>query len=304
MRRAAAWGVVLTLVCTGPVAVHGWGFTAHKHIAGRMIALLPPELRPLFEARQAFIVEHTVDPDLWRNVGWEDEPPNHFVDLDAEPYGAFPFDALPRDYDRAVEKFGKEVVQREGTLPWRTAEFYGKLQREFQSLTRPVPSQYALDNIVLYAAVLTHYVSDAFVPLHAVKNYDGQLTGQPGAHSRFESDLFERYVGELRQQPTAIAPVSDPRAAVFQILLDSYQLSAPMLAADKKAAEGREFYDDAFYEAFKRDGLPVVDRRVAEATAATAAFITGAWERAGKPAVPVTLTRMPRRVTRPPAPRP
>ena len=58
------------------------GFEAHKFIAERMIALLPPELRPLFEKRSAFIVERAIDPDLWRNVGWEEEPPNHFLDLD------------------------------------------------------------------------------------------------------------------------------------------------------------------------------------------------------------------------------
>ena len=99
-----------------------------------MIGLLPPELTPLFEARRSFIVERAVDPDLWRNVGWEAEPPNHFLDLDAEQYGTYPFDALPREYDLAVQKFGREAVDREGTLPWRTAEFYGRLQRAFESL--------------------------------------------------------------------------------------------------------------------------------------------------------------------------
>ena len=59
-----------------------WGFEAHKFIADRMIALLPAELKPLFEKRRAFIVERAIDPDLWRNVGWEEEPPNHFLDFD------------------------------------------------------------------------------------------------------------------------------------------------------------------------------------------------------------------------------
>ena len=294
--------VVLALVCAVPAPLRGWGFDAHKHVAGRMIALLPAEIRPLFEARRAFIVERSVDPDLWRNVGWDDEPPNHFLDLDAEHYGAYPFDALPREYDKAVEKFGREAVHREGTLPWRVAEFYGKLEREFAALKRPQPSQYTLDNIALFSAVLAHYVSDGHVPLHAVKNYDGQLTGQPGAHGRFESDLFERHAGRLTVVPAPKPPVLDPRAAMFQILLDSQRLAGPMLEADRTAAAGREFYDDAFYAAFGRTALPVLDQRVADATAATAAFITGAWERAGKPAVPVTLTRGPRRVPKPSTP--
>lgn len=302
MRVIAPWTVALALVCGLPASLSGWGFDAHKHVADRMIALLPVEIRPVFAARRAFIVERSVDPDLWRNVGWEAEPPNHFLDFDAEQYGAYPFDALPREYDKAVEKFGKEAVDREGTLPWRVAEFYGKLEREFASLKRPVPSPYTLDNIALYAAVLAHYVSDGHVPLHAVKNYDGQLTGQAGAHSRFESDLFERYRGQLTATPTPKPPVADPRAAMFQILLDSNRLAARVLAADRAAAQGREYYDDAFFEAFRKDALPVLDQRVAESIAATAAFITGAWERAGKPAVPVTFARQPRRVPKPAVP--
>ena len=175
-----------------PSPAGAWGFEAHKFIADRMIALLPPELKPLFEKRRDFIVERAIDPDLWRNVGWEEEPPNHFLDFDFEAFGPYPFTALPREYDAAVQKFGKAVITEQGTLPWRTAEFYGRLQREFASLKRqPVPG-YAVDNIVLYSAILAHYVADGHVPLHGVVNYDGQLTGQQGLHSRWEAELFER----------------------------------------------------------------------------------------------------------------
>lgn len=299
MRRTSAAFLVVTLAVALAPRAGAWGFPAHKHIADRMIALLPAEIRPLYESRRAFIVERSVDPDLWRNVGWEDEPPNHFLDMDADQYGAYPFTALPREYDQAVQKFGVEAVRREGLLPWRVAEFYGRLQRAFASLSRPAPSPYALDDIALFSAVLCHYVADGHVPLHAVKNYDGQLTNQPGAHARFESDLFERYTAELRAVPTPRPPVTDPRGEMFRILLESNRLAGPMLAADKAATAGREYYDDGFYAAFKVTALPIVDQRVAEAIAATAAFIAGAWETAGKPAVPVTMSRPPRRVPPP-----
>lgn len=302
--RALPLPLALVLVLLGlPAGLGAWGFPAHKHIADRMIALLPAELRPLFEARRAFIIERTVDPDLWRNVGWEAEPPHHFLDLDAEPYGAYPFEALPREYDQAVEKFGQDVVHREGTLPWRVAEFSGRLERAFASLKRPVPSPYALDDIALFSAVLTHYVSDGHVPLHAVKNYDGQLTGQPGAHSRFESELFERYTPQLAVVPAPRLPVTNARNEMFRILLESNRLAERVLAADRAAAKGREYYDDAFFAAFRADALPIVDQRVADAIAASAAFITGAWEKAGRPAVPLTITRPPRRVPAPAPPK-
>ncbi|MGD9904371.1 MAG: hypothetical protein AB7U83_12975 [Vicinamibacterales bacterium] len=303
MRRALP--VVLlaaAALAAAPLRVAAWGFPAHRHVADRMIELLPEALRPLYEARRAFIVDRSIDPDLWRNVGWEDEPPNHFLDLDFEAYGRYPFEALPREYDQAVQKFGRAVVHEQGLLPWRTAEFHGRLQRAFASLSRPSPSPYVLDDIALFSAVLCHYVSDGHVPLHAVKNYDGLLTGQPGAHSRFEAELFERFAGELRVVPTPQPPVTDPRGEMFRILLASQRLADPVLAADRAAAAGRDYYDDAFFAAFKSQALPILDQRVADAVAATAAFITGAWEQAGKPAVPTRLTRSPRRVPKPSPP--
>ena len=241
MRRAlpplVLAAVVAAVVAAVPVGVGAWGFPAHRHIADRMIALLPAELRPLFEARRAFIVERVVDPDLWRNVGWDEEPPNHFLDLDS--FGTYPFEALPREYDQAVQKFGRGEVHEQGLLPWRTAEFYGRLERAFASLSGPSPSPYVLDDIVLFSAILCHYVSDGHVPLHAVANYDGQATGQSGAHSRFESELFERFTSELTLTPVPAPPVTDPRGEMFRILLDSNRLAERVLAADRAAEIGR-----------------------------------------------------------------
>jgi hypothetical protein len=291
--------VLLATIIVLPSSVSAWGFEAHKFIAERMIALLPPELRPLFEQRKAFIIERSIDPDLWRNVGWEEEPPNHFLDFDHEAYGPYPFAGLPRDYSAAIQKFGKELVDEQGLLPWRTAEFFGRLQREFESLKRPSPPGYAADNIVLYAAVLTHYVSDGHVPLHAVVNYDGQLTEQRGLHSRWEAELFERNRSKLTIAPPSIAPVTDPREFMFETLLASNRDAANVLASDKAATEGREFYDDAYFDALAKGTLPTLERRLNASIAAVAASITGAWQNAGRPAIPAAAPRTPRPIRRP-----
>jgi hypothetical protein len=244
MRLAA---ILLAVLLAIPSPAAAWGFDAHRFIADRMIALLPAELRPLFEQRRAFIVERAVDPDLWRNVGWDEEPPNHFLDFDHAAFGPYPFEGLPRDYADAVQKFGKDLINEQGTLPWRTAEFYGRLQREFASLKRPSPPGYALDNIALYSAVLAHYVSDGHVPLHAVTNYDGQLTQQQGVHSRWESELFERNRAKLTIAPVAVKPVTHPRDFMFTTLLASNRAAANVLSSDKAAVEGRQFYDDVYF---------------------------------------------------------
>ena len=296
MRLAA---VLLAAFVMLPSSASAWGFEAHKLIADRMIALLPPELKPLFEKRRDFIVERAIDPDLWRTVGWDEEPPNHFLDLDFEAFGPYPFAALPRDYDVAVQKFGKAVIHQQGLLPWRTAEFYGRLQREFESMKRQPAPGYAADNVVLYSAILAHYVSDGHVPLHGVVNYNGQLTGQDGVHSRWEAELFERHRAKLTIAPAAIKPVANPRDFMFETLLASNRAATNVLESDKKATEGREFYDDAYFDAFASGTLPVLEKRLNESIAAVAAIIAGAWEQAGRPAVPSEAPRTPRRIRRP-----
>ena len=296
MRIAA---LLLAAFVVLPSSVSAWGFEAHKFIAERMIAMLPAELRPLFEARKAFIVERSIDPDIWRNVGWEQEPPNHFLDMDHEAFGPYPYNGLPRDYSAAVQKFGKEFIETQGLLPWRVAEFYGRLQREFESLKRPSPPGYALDNIALYSAVITHYISDGHVPLHSVINYDGQLTDQRGIHARWESELFDRNRAKLTIAPQPIKPVTEPRDFMFETLLASNRDVANVLATDKASAAGREFYDDAYFEAMAKGTLPTLERRLNTAIAAVAATITGAWEQAGRPPVPTEIPRTPRPIRRP-----
>src|SRR5262245_24370077 len=111
MRIAA---ILLAAFVTLPSPADAWGFEAHKFIADRMIALLPAELRPLFEKRRDFIVERAIDPDLWRNVGWEEEPPNHFLDFDFEGFGPYPFAALPREYDAGGHNIGQAVMNDKG----------------------------------------------------------------------------------------------------------------------------------------------------------------------------------------------
>jgi hypothetical protein len=288
---------MLALVLAVPSPSWAWGFDAHKFIAEQMIALLPAELRPLFERRKAFIIERSVDPDLWRTLGWETEAPNHFVDLDH--YGAYPFTDLPHEYDRAVQRFGRDVVHEQGLLPWRTADFYGKLQREFESLKRQPPPGYALDNIVLFAAVLSHYIGDGHVPLHSVVNYDGQRTNQQGIHSRWESELFERNRARLKIAPAPVKPIKDPRETMFTVLLASNRLVDGVLDADRKAVAGREFYDDIYFDRFAAAQLPVLQQRINDSITAVASMIVGAWENAGRPAIPADRARTPRAV-RPP----
>ena len=274
-----------------------WGFDAHRFVADRAIDLLPPAIRPFFVKHRAFIAEHSIDPDLWRTAGFTEEPPQHFLDLDA--YGPPPFDALPRERDAAIAKFGRDMVLKNGQLPWRIEEMHGRLVRAFGDVK--AERFYGRENVTFLSAVLAHYVGDAHVPFHAVLNYDGQLTGQHGLHSRFESQLFERYRKELRIRPVPMRLTATPRDFTFDTLVTSASLVDALLAADREAIGKGDVYDSAYYARFYAKARPTLERRLSEAIAATAALITHAWEAGGKPALPADAPPRPARRRQPAA---
>jgi hypothetical protein len=291
MRNAVACFTILA-VLVAPSSTEAWGFEAHKVILEKAIALLPPEIRPFFEKYRVTVVEHAIDPDLWRVVGWEaEESPRHFVDMDA--YGPYPFKNLPRDYQEAVKRYGADFVKQNGLLPWRVQEIQDKLVEAFLQ-----KQTYSRENIKLFSSVVGHYLSDAQVPFHATLNHDGQLTGQWGIHSRFEAELFERYRDTLQVSPQPLVKIGSARDFAFESLLSSFLQVQPILDADKAAVAGREIYDDEYFSILFAKVKPILESRLAASVTAVASAITAAWEAAGRPALPPDQPRTPRKVRR------
>jgi len=283
MRKAIALAflaLALASVHTSPAAA--WGFNGHKFITDRAIDLLPAELRPFFQKFRVTIVEHSIDPDTYRTMGFTDEPPRHFIDMDA--YGPFPFRDLPHDYKEAVAKRGAPFVIKNGTVAWRADEIYAQLRDAFKQLSA-LP--YARDNVKLFSSVLSHYVADAHQPFHAALNYDGQMTNQQGIHSRFETELFDRYQDKLRFTPGTLTTIPNAKEFVFTTLSDSFQLVEPILAADREAVKGRQAYDDGYFAVMHQKTGPIIEKRMSDAMTAVASLITSAWIEAGKPSLPV-----------------
>jgi hypothetical protein len=289
MRLSRFFLTVLLIASPRPAAA--WGFEGHKFIMAKAIALLPPELRPFFIKFQATIVEHSIDPDLWRTAGWEAESPRHFLDMDA--YGAYPFKDLPHAYDAAVARYGKEMIDKNGTIPWRTEEIFGKLVEAFTQ-----KSGYSRENIKFFSSVIAHYIADAHVPFHAALNHDGQLTGQTGIHARFESELFERNRATLRVSARPVVPVPDVREFIFDSLTSSFTFVQPILDADKALVAGRDEYDDEYFRLFFGRVRPVLEKRISDAIGGVASVITAAWVKAGRLPLPPESPRVPRKIRR------
>lgn len=81
----------------------------------------------------------------------------------------------------------------------------------------------------------------------------------------------------------AITPISDVKAFVFTTVVDGAALTPSLLAGDKKAANGRTDYDDAYYERFYREVRPVLEVRLAGSASGIASVLVAAWTEAGRP---------------------
>lgn len=282
--RALVPATALLLALTPARPATAWGFTAHRMVTAKAIPLLPPALRPLFEGNAAYVVEHAIDPDLWRGAGKAGEGPNHFLDMDA--FGAFPFPDIARKEDEHLARHGAEAVEK-GRLPWRVGDAYRDLVAAFRAGD---PAR-----ILAAAAVVSHYEGDAHVPLHAVVNYDGQLTGQTGLHNRWESEMVERYERQLEADVRA-AParrVADPVGFTFDVLLDSFSGAESAVVADRESAGAQDLadtpfddrYDDLYYsKLYARQGRRLRARLAASATDIGSLWLS-AWDEAGRPAV-------------------
>ncbi|MDQ3070409.1 MAG: zinc dependent phospholipase C family protein [Acidobacteriota bacterium] len=294
MRIAASAFIGLAVLVFTSGSPSAWGFDVHRFITNAAMDAMPEPIRPFFQKHRKFIAEHSIDPDLMRTYGVETEDPNHFLDMDG--VAPDPFTGIPRDEAAYIQMLGAEKAKVMGRVPWRVEEVYARLVEAFKPQEGRTISA---STVTALSAILSHYVEDAHVPFHAALNYDGQATNQRGIHSRFESELFARFKDRITIAPVLRAPVLAPRDYIFEKLIEGNRMVPAILASDKAAIEGREFYDKAYYKAFFGGGAqPIVERRINEAIGGVAAVIAGAWEKAGKPALPMDDTRAPARIRR------
>jgi hypothetical protein len=298
MRTLAAGATGLLLLAI-PATLTAWGLDVHRLITTRALGGLPPELKPFYALHGTFVIEHAVDPDLWRVVGLKndrgEEDPNHFLHMDGLDE-ARPFAGIPRSWEAYVARYGADRATANGRLPWRAEEIYQLLVARFRDVARGQP--YAADNVAYLSAVLAHYVEDAHVPFHAVANYDGQATNQRGIHARFESDLVLRNKDMLSLSPVTLRPVGNIVEFLFARLVESEALAASVLAADRAAIAGRELYDDAYFAAFAKGARPIAERRLSDAASSVASVIVAAWTEAGKPVMPLKTVAAPAPIRR------
>jgi len=278
--RAALAAACLALAAL-PARAHAWGLATHRAIAEQAIETLPEPLRAYFGAHREEISDGSVEPDttLKERYGRK-ETVRHFIDLDL--YGSPPFPDLPRSYPAAVRRFGAEVVEQRGIVPWTIEEKHERLAREL----REGRWRAALET----AAYGGHYVADATMPLHAISDYDGQKSGSPGVHKAVEHDVVDarlrEYVGRVRARLAPARAGAYDLDHTFGLLTESFAAAPELLAADRDARRCGSLGSPEYVAALDDRARKMLTARMARAVEYLGAFWLSAWEQAGRPPPP------------------
>ncbi|HRQ31378.1 MAG TPA: zinc dependent phospholipase C family protein [Saprospiraceae bacterium] len=212
-----------------------------------------------------------------------------------EPHFRYPSDQLSwikQSFIPVKEVLFDQHFTEHGILPYYINIQCDKLVQAFKSGDKK--------RILRLATDLGHYVADLHVPLHAAKNYNGQLTGQEGIHAFWESRLpemfaeaqYNYFVGKAQYIP-------DIERFAWNTLIESNRLHHEVLTLERKIRE--QIPEDRQYayeirsnmvvrtpseelsEAYHKALAGMVERRMQESVLALGSLWLTAWINAGQP---------------------
>ena len=266
---------VIALLIAFPASVWAWGSATHHYIAQNYSKHLPATMSGL-RAYDSVVDAHVNDPDT-RRPTTPGEEYRHYIDVDY--YWEFLAGAMPHDRATLEATHGPQTVLETGIVPWAVAEVVTTLTQQFQA------GQWSAAALTI--ADLCHYVGDVTQPLHCTMNFNGQLTGNSGIHSRYESTMMSGHIADLSTPLMPVAYYANPSDAMFGLVSGSWDQVDAVLAADNtaRAASGGAF-NSTYYASLWASTGNFTRTRIDSATVATASFVHSAWINAGRPVIP------------------
>ncbi len=285
LKITGIWALLVLAV----VVLSSWGFLVHRTIHQLAVYELPETPGRFFHEQMDYLVFNAPRADQRRSQD-KTEATKHFIDL--EKFGTGNMLAMPREWDKAVAKFTKDSLLEFGYLPYHIIYMKNKLTEAFRNKDK--------DSVLFYAADIGHYISDAHVPLHTTINYDGQLTGQKGLHSLWESMIPEIHLNGYDLSSTHTATyLKDPVTVVWNAIHKTSLLVPDVLAKEKELTaqftperkyrtqmrNGRESksYTTEFARAYAKSLGNTVNQQLIASANLLADFWYTAWVDGGKP---------------------
>lgn len=172
----------------------GWWVIGHATITEAAASRLPDELPAFFRSGGKHLGYFAGDPDRWKNRETPTlracEEGNHFLDLE---------DLDGKELPKASRFLGMKVItdlkkepNKVGTLPYAIQEGYERLASAFYDYRHDPNNEAIRMKCLVYGGNLAHYTTDASMPLHTTRNYDGIIQGngkpalQKGIHAKID----------------------------------------------------------------------------------------------------------------------
>ncbi len=262
-----------------PATVQAYGFAVHRMVNRAATGHLPPSFQGF--AQWVDDLESLATAADERKCCVPGESIKHYIDID--DYPEFFTGTLPQAYDDMVAQYGQSRVDGNGTVPWAIDAAVQDLITHFQNED--------WTNAVASAADIGHYIADTHNPMHLTLNFNGQLTGQNGIHSRHESEMTSRHLNDLEPAVGSVYQIQDPLGQVFTWIDGLYPGVQQILDADliAEAAAGNT-NSNAYYD---RLWLEIGDETtvwIQQACIDLASVWYYAWIEAGAPALPGDVT--------------
>lgn len=254
----------------------GWGFDVHRLINRSATTHLPPSFQAF--AQWVDDLEQLATAADERKCCVAGESIKHYIDID--DYPEFFSGTLPHTYAAMVAMYGQSRVDGNGTVPWAIESNYALLVQHFQAG--------AWTNAVAIAADIGHYAGDQHSPLHLTVNYNGQLTGQTGIHSRHETTMANQHLAELEPDPGLASDLVNPLESVFDWIDVHYPGVQQILQADliAKNAAGGSTSSSTYYNRLWQEVGDETIVWVRNASLAVASLWYSAYLDAGSPLLP------------------
>ena len=244
-----------------------WGWEAHRYINDLAVDYLPAEMS-FFQDHRNYLQEHSSDPDTDTLPGYY-----HYIDIDYYP--EFFSGTLPHNLDNLIALYGLSIVQNNGIVPWIIEQWTDSLSALMKT------GQW--DEVWQVAAELGHYVADSHQPLHLARNYNGQLTGNYGIHSRYETQMINPHLSQLPLPTDSGIFWTNVIDSVFSYIGEIYPYVDSIMIADDLASAQDPGYDNLYYSILWEELEDLTTTSIHKAIIDLASLWRTAWENAGRP---------------------
>ena len=245
-----------------------WSPDGHRQIGEKAIESLRDPLRDFFEDHEERFYELLEDPA-------RDRAPGRFF---LERYDVFPFFDVPSTRELALRRFSEEEIAAGGDLMWRLLETWEALVEAFSA------SDFEL--VLARAADVAWLTAEIGVPPNVSEVGDGQPTRQEGLARRFDTELTDTFLDDLRVRDSSGVFLDRPEEYIRSLPLKAYIWVDNISFVDAMSRRGVVGYDRYYLDGMWQELGGLISAIMSDAARDAASLWYTAWIRAGRPDIP------------------